>query len=154
MANTYTDTFVGEDTLIINSRVLSNFGYGTVVEVNSPNPIAGVDIGKGGNAVFSLQENGRQADVTVTVIKGSPDDIFLNALNESFKSAFETRSAITGSFISKVGDGKGKVTTTAWDLSGGIPTTPPNDKYDVAGDRTQVLMEYHYTFARGTRILS
>ena len=154
MANTYTDTFVGEDTLIINSRVLSNFGFGTVVEVTCPNPIAGLDIGKGGNAVFSLQENGRQADVKILVIKGSPDDIFLNALNESFKSNFEAKEAITGSFISKVGDGKGKVTTTAWDLNGGIPTTPPNDKYDVGGDRTQVLMEYHYTCARGTRILS
>jgi len=154
MANNYTDTFVGEDTLIINSRVLSNFGYGTVVEISCPNAIAGVDIGKGGNAVFSLQENGRQADVKVTVIKGSPDDIFLNALNESFKSNFESKVAITGSFISKVGDGKGKVLTTAWDLNGGIPTTPPSDKYDVGGDRTQVLMEYHYTFARGTRILS
>ncbi len=154
MADSYTDTFVGEDTLIVNSRVLSNFGYGTVVEVACPNAIAGLDIGKGGNAVFSLQENGRQADVTITVIKGSGDDIFLNALNESFKSNFESAVAITGSFISKVGDGKGKVTTTAWDLNGGIPTTPPGDKYDVGGDRTQVLMEYHYSFARGTRILS
>ena len=68
MANTYTDTFVGEDTLIINGRVLSNFGFGTVVEITCPNAIAGVDIGKGGNAVFSLQENGRQADVKVLVM--------------------------------------------------------------------------------------
>ena len=36
MANTYTDTFVGEDTLIINGRVLSNFGFGTVVEITCP----------------------------------------------------------------------------------------------------------------------
>lgn len=150
----YSDTFVGDATVIINGRSITDFGYGTVCEINCPNPIAGMDIGKSGNTVFSLQETGRQADVIVRVIKGSKDDVYLNSLYESFKSDFASKIAITGSFISKVGDGKGNVITTAWTLNGGIPTSHPTDKYDVNGDRTQVLMEYHFSFARGIRILS
>ena len=151
---TYTDTFVGSATIIINGRTLSDFGFGTVAEITCPNQIAGMDIGKDFNTVFSLQPAGSQADLKIKIIKGSKDDVFLNSLYESFKDSFESSIAITGSFISRVGDGNGNVITTAWVLNGGIPTTHPADKYDVAGDREQALMGYSFSFARGIRTLS
>lgn len=152
--SSYTDTFVGSATVIINGRTLSDFGFGNVVDITCPNAIAGLDIGKDFNTVFSLEPAGSQADVKIKIIKGSKDDVYLNSLYESFKTTFESAIAITGSFISRVGDGNGNVITTAWVLNGGIPTNHPADKYDVSGDREQALMEYSFSFARGIRTLS
>lgn len=149
-----TDTLVGQDTIVVNGRSLSNLGYGKVVDISIPTALVEIESGKDGSAIYAMNQAGRQAEVKIRVLAGSPDDVFLNNLNESFKSDFASSVLINASFIKRTGDGQGNITTTTWILSGGVPGNAPADGWDVNGNTEQALMEYSFKFSRASRQLS
>ena len=149
-----TDTLVGQNTIVINGRSLTNLGYGTVVDISIPSALVEIESGKDGSAIYAMNQAGRQAEVRVRVLVGSPDDVYLNNINEGFKADFAGSVLINASFIKRTGDGQGNIITTTWVLSGGVPGTAPADKWDVNGNTEQALMEYSFKFARATRQLS
>lgn len=153
MAST-TDTLVGQDTIVINGRSLTNLGYGTVVDISIPTALVEIESGKDGSAIYAMNQAGRQAEVKIRVLAGSPDDVFLNGINEDFKADFASSTLINASFIKRTGDGQGNIVVTSWVLSGGVPGNAPADKWDVNGNTEQALMEYSYKFARAERQLS
>lgn len=149
-----TDTLVGQNTIIINGRNLTNLGYGNVVDISIPSALVEIESGKDGSAIYAMNQSGRQAEVRVRVLAGSPDDGYLNNINESFIADFAGSALISASFIKRTGDGQGNIITTTWVLSGGVPGTSPADKWDVNGNTEQALIEYSFKFARATRQLS
>lgn len=149
-----TDTLVGQDTIVINGRALSNLGYGKVVDISIPAALVEIESGKDGSAIYAMNQAGRQAEVKIRVLAGSADDVFLNNINESFKANFAGSTLVNASFVKRTGDGQGNITTTTWVLSGGAPGNAPADSWDVNGNTEQALMEYSYKFARATRQLS
>jgi len=149
-----TDTLVGQDTIVLNGRTLSNLGFGTVVDISIPSALVEIESGKDGSAIYAMNQAGRQAEVKVRVLVGTPDDVFLNNLNERFKANFAGSELINASFVKRTGDGHGNITTTTWVLSGGVPGTVPADKWDVNGNTEQALMEYSFKFSRAERQLS
>ena len=70
----------GNDTIIINNRILTDLAEGDVGELTFPNDIAQVKTGKNGNSIYGLNNSGFQSDFKVRIIRGSNDDIFLNNL--------------------------------------------------------------------------
>lgn len=149
-----TDTLVGQSTVVMNGRTLVDLGFGDTFDISVPNGLTEIESGKDGSAIYAMNQSGRQVEVKLRVIQGSPDDVFLNGLMESFKANFAGASLINGTFTKRTGDGQGNITTTAWVLSGGVPGTMPPDKWNVNGDTEQALMEYTFKFARGERQLS
>ena len=149
-----TDTLVGQSTVVLNGRTLVDLGFGDAFDVSVPNGLTEIESGKDGSAIYAMNQSGRQVELKLRVIQGTPDDVFLNGLVEGFKANFAGATLINATCTKRTGNGRGDITTTAWVLSGGVPGTMPPDKWNVNGDPEQALMEYSFKFARGERQLS
>src|SRR3982750_971575 len=112
----------GNDTTILNGRILNDFADGNVVELTFPNEIASVKTGKNGNSIYGLNTTGQQAEVKLRMIRGSSDDKFLNGLLVQQNANFAGFPLLVGSFIKRLGDGRGNVLSDTYITSGGVFT--------------------------------
>ncbi len=144
----------GNDTLSINNYVFNNFADGSVAELTFPNDIANVKTGKNGNSIYSLNETGRQADLKLRVLRGSADDKFLNGLLAQQQNSFETFPLMFGTFIKKLGDGAGNVTSDTYICTGGIFTKQVEAKSNVEGDTDQSTSTYTIKFTDVPRAIT
>lgn len=144
----------GNDTLIINDRVFADFADGNCVELKFPNKIAALKTGKNGNTIYGLNTSGRQAELTVRVIRGSADDKFLNELENTQNGNFEGTPTLAGQFVKKLGDGLGNVTSDIYDLTNGVFTDIPGAKTNVEGDTEQSVAIYVMMFAIAPRAIT
>lgn len=146
-------SLTGQDTCVVAGRVLTNFGDADNASLSFPNAIAEVKTGKNGNAIYALNEMGRQADVTLRIIRGANDDIFLNALMALQRLNFAAFVLMGGQFIKRVGDGKGNITSDTYLLQGGIFVKQVEVKTNVEGDTEQSLSIYTLKFSNALRSL-
>lgn len=144
----------GSDTVTINNQPLSDFADGNVVELTFPNPIANVKTGKNGNALFGLNASGVQAECKIRVIRGGNDDKFLNNLLAQQNANFAGTVLLTGTFIKKLGDGAGNVTSDTYILAAGIFEKIPEGKSNVEGETEQSVAIYSMKFASAVRVLT
>ena len=149
-----TTSMSGQDTIIIQNRSLADLGEGDVIDVTFPNNVADVKTGKNGNSIFSFNATGKQCEVKIRIIKGSGDDKFLNGLYNSQNYNFAGFTTLSGQFIKKIGDGKGKVGSDTYILSGGIFMKGIEAKSNVEGSVEQSVSVYTLKFASGTRVIS
>ncbi len=143
----------GADTIKINNRLLSDLADGDCVTLEFPNETATVKTGKNGNSLYGLNESGRQADVTIRVVRGSPDDKFLNNLFAAQQNNFAGFVTMNGEFTKRVGDGQGNVTPDAYLASGGVFTKGVSAKSNVEGDSEQSVAVYTTKFALAPRVI-
>lgn len=144
----------GDDTIILNNRVLNDLADGNVVELTFPNPIATLKIGKNGNAIYGLNNMGDTCDVKVRVVRGSSDDNFLNNLLSNQQQNFSGTVLITGQFIKKIGDGAGAITSDTYVLAGGVFEKQVEAQSNVEGDATQSVAVYMLKFSSSPRVLT
>lgn len=149
-----TNTLTGNDTITINDRVLTDFGDGSVVAITFPNELVAVKTGKNGNAVYSLNETGRQGDVELRILKGSSDDKFLNSLKLSMEADIASFALLSGEFVKRIGDGLGGVSREITSLNGGIFTQSIDTQSNVEGDTEQALSVYRLRFSNGTKTIA
>jgi hypothetical protein len=143
----------GQDSLTINTRVLNDFATGNVVELTFPNEIATLKTGKNGNSVFGFNATGKQAELKVSVIRGSADDKYLNGQLEAQDGNFVYTALATAEFIKKIGDGKGNVIGDTYVLGGGIFTKRIEAKSNVEGEAEQSVAIYTMKFSVGHRVI-
>jgi len=124
------------------------------VTLDFPNDIAAVKTGKNGNSIYALNESGKQVDVVMRIVRGSPDDKFLNGLLASQQSNFAETILMVGEFIKKVGDGQGNVSSDTYLTRGGVFTKIPGAKENVEGDTEQSIAIYTLKFANAPRALT
>lgn len=144
----------GDDTVNLNNRVFSNFADGTCVDLTFPNDIANVKTGKDGNAIYGLNESGKQCEVKLRVIRGSSDDKFLNNLLAQQQANFSGTVLLIGQFIKKLGDGAGNITSDTYIMSGGVFTKIPEAKTNVEGETEQSVVIYTIKFSNAPRVLT
>lgn len=144
----------GNDTITINGRVFADFADGDVGALTFPNELAVLKTGKNGNTVYALNETGRQADLTLRVIRGSSDDRFLNGLLAQQKANFAGFVLMNGEFIKKIGDGKGNIASDTYITSGGIFSKQVEAKSNVEGDTEQSLSIYNLKFSNAPRVIA
>jgi hypothetical protein len=149
-----TATLSGNDTIIINSRILADVADGNCVELTFPNDIAQVKTGKNGNAIYALNETGRQAEAKVRVLRGSDDDKFLQGLMTGQQGNFAGFVLLTGQFVKKLGDGAGNITSDTYILSGGIFTKQIEGKMNVEGETEQSVSIYTVKFSNAPRVIT
>lgn len=137
----------GNDTTIINGRIINDLADGSCVEVKFPNSIAKVKIGKNGNAIYALDATGQMSEATIRVLLGSNDDQFLNGLLNAQQANFAGTVLALGQFSKKVGDGKGNITSVTYSMAGGVFTKIPEAKSNVEGDIEQSVAVYMIQFA-------
>ena len=149
-----TTALSGTDTVVINNRVLTDLADGDTTVLDFPNEIAAVKTGKNGNSIYSANESGKQADLTLRVIRGSSDDKFLNNLLNLQLNNFASTVLMTGEFVKKVGDGEGNITNDTYICSGGIFTKPPGAKENQDGDSEQSVVIYSIKFSNAPRAIT
>lgn len=146
-------SITGNDTLVLAGRVLTNFGDADNATLTFPNDLAALKVGKGGNAIFAKNEQGRQADLVLRLIRGSDDDIFLNDLLADMKADFASFVLLTGQLTKRIGDGEGNVSPDTYLMDGGIFSKPVEVKSNVEGDTEQSLAIYNLKFANADRAI-
>tara|TARA_Y100001963_G_scaffold17759_1_gene21929 strand:- start:24526 stop:24981 length:456 start_codon:yes stop_codon:yes gene_type:complete len=143
----------GNDTQIINQRVLNDLADGDAVMIEFPNEIATLEKGKNGNTIYALNETGNVCNMTIRVIRGSSDDKYLNNLLLQMKANFAGFVTMSGRFVKKVGDGQGNITNDTYIMSGGIFTNQVAAKSNQAGDTEQSVSIYTLRFSNAPRSL-
>lgn len=144
----------GNDTVNLNNRVFSDFADGNVVELTFPNDIANVKTGKNGNSIYGLNASGKQCELKMRIIRGSADDKFLNNLLVQQQANFEGTVLLQGTFIKKLGDGLGNITSDTYIVSGGIFVKQIEAKSNVEGETEQSISIYSMKFSNSPRALT
>lgn len=147
-------SFTGQDTFTINGRVITDLADGDCVVVEYPNDLMNVKIGKNNNAIFGQNATGELANVKARIVRGSPDDKFLNGLLAQQQVSPETFILLTGELVKNIGDGTSGTNGDITAFSGGIFGKKPMVKTNVEGDPTQAVTEYSFVFAKGQRVIS
>lgn len=144
----------GNDSIVINGRVFSDLADGDVAVLDFPNEIAQVKTGKNGNAIYGLNQSGKQAELKLRLIRGASDDQFMNSLLSSQQANFAGFPLMIGEFIKKIGDGAGNITSDTYITSGGVFSKQVQAKSNVEGDSTQSVAEYTLRFSNAPRVIT
>lgn len=143
----------GKDTTILDTRMLTDFGTGDVVNITVPNNLVEVKQGKNGNAIFAYNASGKQVLTTIRVIRGSPDDKYLSARMQEYINDPAAFIPIAGEFIKRIGDGTGNITNEVYQMSGGVIQKMPEVKENIEGDTEQAIAIYPIIFANNDRVM-
>lgn len=147
-------SMTGNDTVSINNRVLLDFADGTIATLTFDIDIATVKVGKNGNSIFALNENGRQSGVELRLVRGTPDDVFMNQLLITQGSNFAGFPLMIGQFVKFVGDGLGNITHDTYIMSGGIFIRNVDVQSNVEGDTNQSVSIYRLRFSNVPRAIA
>jgi len=141
------------DVIILDGQVVSAYAGGDAVMLSFDGDIGKMKISKDGNAVYALDSTGLAVKVTLKLVRGSYDDQTLNSKLQGWLSDPVGFTLMTGSFVKRLGDGKGNVISEVYQMSGGIFTKIPKSKMNVAGDTEQSVVEYEMVFRNNSRLM-
>ena len=143
----------GNDSVIINNRILADFADGEIASIRFSGEIASMRTGKNNNSIYAINNSGRQAEVNIRVIRGGADDKFLNNLLNTQNNNFAGFALMNGEFVKKIGDGKGNITSDTYIMAGGIFTKFVEAKSNTEGDTEQSVAIYTLRFSNGPRTI-
>jgi len=143
----------GNDGLVINNRIFSDFGTATWGELTFPNQVANMKTGKNGNTIYSQNQTGFNASMTVMLIRGSGDDKFLNGILANQNNNFPGTPLLQGSYTKNIGDGNGKIIKDTYSLNGGLVVNMVEGKSNAEGDTDQSLAVYKLGWASAPRAI-
>lgn len=139
-------SLTGDDNLVIADRQFTDFGDGDVAAIDYPNELVRVKVGKNGNIAIALDNNGKLANLTIRLLRGSPDDAFLNDIDSQFTQDPPSFVLLNGTFVKRIGDGLGDVTNDTYIGSNGFIKKKPGAKDNSDGDTEQALVVWELTF--------
>lgn len=143
----------GNDTFTLNNRIFADLATGTWGELTYPNDSAAVKTGKNDNTIYSQNQAGRNADLTVKVLRGSADDKFLNGLLAQQNNNFAGFVLLNGQLVKKIGQGNGKIVNDTYVLSSGVFSKQVEARSNVDGDTEQSEAVYRFRFALAPRAI-
>ncbi len=146
----------GNDTHVINGRVLQDFGDGNVAYLTFPNNVAAIKTGKNGNSLYALNTTGFQANLKYRILRGSADDQFFNNLyNLSYAPGqnFAATVLMQGAFVKNMGDGTGFIIQDTYTVIGGIFVKAPEALTNPEGSNEQNLTMWEIMFSNTSRVI-
>lgn len=146
-------SYTSNDILEFDGELLTNLCDGDCAIITYPNELHGMKTGKGGNTVGAHNEMGREAELVVRVIKGSPDDKRLNSQLIKWKDRADD-FAPSSAVFTKVIVVDGGITNEVTTLKFGLPVKCVETKENVEGDTEQCISSYHYRFGDSLRALA
>lgn len=144
-------SLTGDDTIKINDRILVDFGDGDTAVLDFPNDRMNAKTGKDGNSIFSYNNSGRQVTFVLRLLRGGPDDIFLNNLLANLDNNPAAFTLLSGEFIKNIGDGQGNIKQDIYTMSGGTFKRGVNAKENTEGDTEQAISVYNLLFTNAPR---
>lgn len=142
-------TITGNDTLVLWNRVFTNFAEGEVTKIDFTDDIVKLKTGKNQNTIYSRNESGNNATLTLRLLRGTPDDRFMRSelAKTTGSSSFSKYILGTGQFVKTLGDGLGNEIKDIYNLEGGMITKIPSVTENVDGDINQGVTVYEIKFA-------
>lgn len=141
MAETYRLT--GDDSFILWGRAITDLADGDVVTITADNNIASSVVGKGGNVIVAKDEQGKKCTITLRVLKGSKDDLFIHSYYKTYEIDSTAFLMGNGSFAKRLGDGAGNIVFDTKYLSAVHFTRAPYDAtWNVNGSTDQAVTVY------------
>ncbi len=152
-------SLTGNDTVAIGAtgaalRIFADFGDGDTVNLDFPNNLVEAKTGKNGNTIYAFNATGQVVAVLIRVLRGSPDDKFLNAEMNLYLADPAAYPLLAGEFIKRIGDGAGNVINDVYKIAGGIVQKIPTVKENVEGDTEQAITIYPIIFANTERSIT
>lgn len=152
-------SLTGNDTMALGSagaalRIFADFADGDTVNLEFPNNLVEAKTGKNGNTIYAFNATGQVVNATVRVLRGSPDDKFLNAELNLYLADPAAYPLLAGEFIKRIGDGTGAVTNDVYKIGGGVVQKFPTVKENVEGDTEQSISIYLILFANTERSIT
>lgn len=148
-----TFALTGNDTVILNDRVIKDMADGSIVEIAYQNDRVGITTGKNDNTVYAENRTGSNAVLTLRVIRGSADDRWLNGLSILQNKDLPTFKLMNGSFTKRIGDGYGSLSYDNYVLIGGVFQRYPDVQENLQGETEQGSAIYTIIFAKAERAL-
>ena len=143
----------GNDTLILQERVIRDMADGSIVEIAYNNDRVAVTTGKNDNTVYAEDRTGSNATLTLRVIRGSDDDRWLNGLSIQQNRDLPSFTLLRGAFTKRVGDGYGEISYDNYVLLGGVFQKYPDTQENLQGETEQGSTVYQLIFSRAERSL-
>lgn len=143
----------GDDTVQINNQVFSTLANQDPAVLAFPNEMANVEQGKNGTTIYAQNNMGFIADFTLRLLLDGVDDKYLNSLLQQQITAFSDFSLMTAVFTKRVGDGGGNISSTIYQLSGGIFLKAPEARTSARGDAEQSVSVWPIRFGNWVRLI-
>ena len=144
-------SLTGADTISIDDVPLVDLGDGDVGSLTFPNSLTETKKGKNGNGIIALNETGDIAELTIRILRGSPDDKTLNSRLIAMKGNFASFITLRGQIVKKMGDGLGNVSNDIYSMSGGSFSKRVETVSNVEGNTDQAIAIYTITFVNSDR---
>lgn len=148
-----TFALTGNDTLILNERVIKDMADGSIVEIAYQNERVGITTGKNDNTIYAENRTGSNAVLTLRVIRGSADDRWLNGLSIQQNRDLPSFVLLRGAFTKRVGNGFGEISYDNYVLIGGVFQNYPDTQENLQGETEQGSTVYTIIFSRAERAL-
>lgn len=145
------NAITGSDTLTLYDKVLSDLANNTTVSITFPNESTNVSTGKSGNGIIAQNAEGKNAILTVRLLRGSADDRFLLAKQRAADADFASQELASGTFVKRIGDGEGNIKFDHYTLRGGTFSRYQDTMEDVSGDVEQAVIVYTFKFITAVR---
>lgn len=143
----------GNDNFILSDRVLKDFTDGSTIEIAYQNDRVGASTGKNNTTVYADNRQGTNAVATLRILRGSPDDIWLNGLSISQDRDLSAFTVMNGSFTKRIGDGNGRIRFDNYVLLGGVFQRFPDAQENLQGETEQGTTVYQIFFAKAERAI-
>jgi len=152
-------SLTGNDTIAIGARgaalrIFADLADGDTANIDFPNNLVEAKTGKNGNTIYAFNATGQVANMTIRVLRGSPDDKYLNSEMNLYIADPAAYPLLDGEMIKRIGDGTGAVTNDVYKVNGGVVQKIPVVKENVEGDTEQSVSIYLIMFANTERSLS
>lgn len=144
----------GDDTLTLNKRPIVDLADGDVGTLTFPNGLVEVSVGKNGNAMFALNNKGKMAEQMIKVVRGSPDDKYMQSQMTTMENNFPGYVLMVGQFVKVLGDGVGNITNDTYVMSSGVVAKRVEAKSNSDGETGQNTVEYHIKWAKAVRVIA
>ena len=143
----------GKDVIIINGQVLTAHADADAIKFEPQGPIAQMKVSKDGNSIYSMQYGGIAGELTLRLVRGSFDDVVLNGLLQQWIADPASFVLMSGSYVKRLGDGKGNITNEVYQLAGGVFKSIPSVSSNMDGNTDQSVVVYTLLFRNDARLM-
>ena len=143
----------GKDVLIINGQVLTGYADADAIKFEPQGPISEMKVSKDGNSIYAMKYTGIMSKLTLRLIRGSFDDITLNGLLQQWIADPSLFVLMSGSYVKRIGDGKGGLVNEVYQMAGGVFETIPAGTSNMDGSIEQSVTVYTFMFRNDARLM-
>lgn len=147
------EAYTSHDIIEVDGEIVTTLGDGDTATITYPNDVMGMKTGKNGNTVAAHNEMGREAELTIRVLKGGYDDKRFNSKHIKWKNRADDFEPMKATFTKVIVTDTGianEVTT----LKFGIPVRAVETRENVEGDTEQCFSQYTIRFGDSNRAIA